>query len=375
MELDKTEYREVEHLFSDFEHHISVKGVINGNVEGRIFTDVNRLAAVAETPQGIFLSNGIQCGTFSSEMNLIFKDDILPKYEKIGKLDYVIFYSQKDNCENVLNNMFDGLSPMRSRRMTFSNDMLNVETVLSKGIYPVNKELFAKSDMSGLDGVINEILGGWASVNDFLKSGFGCVAIKDSKIIGWCLTDWVVGDECEIGIETYPEYRKQGFGNKLASGALTLAKNMGIKRTGWQCWFNNDGSIATAKSVGFKILEEFQVYFGWANMLNNMIINGNYYMFGERNLNIGFADFERSAYSYSQALDKGWDWGGNASLYWNCACMLFKSGKMKQAAKYYNLALDKGWQRIEVYIDNPYVYTEDDSKNIMTCLTNITINS
>ncbi|MGH4125585.1 MAG: GNAT family N-acetyltransferase [Clostridium sp.] len=371
MELNKSEFREVENLFKDFRHHISIKGVIDGYVEGRIFADINRLSAVAVTPEGIFLSDGLKNEAFSREMNTVIKADILPKYEEEDALDYVVFYSPNNNCENQLNIMFDGLNPMKSKRMTFSNDMLNVETVLSEGIYSLDKELFTKTELLGLDWVIDEILDGWVSVDDFLSRGFGCVAIVNDKIIGWCLTDWVVGDECEIGIETHPKYQKQGFGRKMANATLALAKNMGMKRTGWQCWTDNAGSIATAKSVGFKLLKEFEVFFGWANKLNNMLINGNYYMFGKTNLNIGPADFKRSAWSYSQALDKGWDWDGDPSLYWNCACMFYKSGEIKQAKHYYRLAIEKGWHGIEPHVNNPHVYTEHDSKEILICLTEV----
>jgi GNAT superfamily N-acetyltransferase len=368
MELEKNEFYEVKKLFEDFSDHISIKGVIKGDLQGRIFADGSRLSAVAETPQGIFLGGDFRDDGFINEMNTIIKSDILPKYEKKGKLDYIVFYSQGDKEENALNLMFDGLDPMKSMRRTFSNDMLKVEEKLSEGIYPVCKELLTKNDLPGLEGVIEEILNGWASIDDFIMRGFGCVAIQNNKIIGWCLTDWVVGDECEIGIETYPEYRKQGIGQKMANGTLTLAKNIGIKRTGWQCWTNNEGSIATAKSVGFKQIKEFPVFFGWAKALNNLLVNGNYYMFGKRNLNIGHADFARSAWNYSQALDKGWDWGGNASLYWNCACMFYKSGQIKPAKNYYKLALEKGWQGIEKHINSPYVYAEADTNEIKSCL-------
>lgn len=135
-------------------------------------------------------------------------------------------------------------------------------------------------------------------------------------------------------------------------------------RTGWQCWADNYGSIATAKSVGFELFSEFPVLFAWTEQLNNMLVNGNYYMTGRENLNIS-PDYERSAWSYSQALDKGWDWGGNASLYWNCACMHYKSGQKERAKHYYRLALEKGWNGIEPHINNPYVYTDIDSEEIL----------
>ncbi len=364
MEISRSNYNEIESLFTNLSHHISINGVIDGHVPGRIFAAADRLSAVAITPQGILLGGNLKNESFFYDMNTVIKQDILPEYRKRDKLDYVVFYPRDIHDEKVLDIMFDGLYPMKSTRMTFSNDMSNVEIELPKGIYAVNKELFLNSELNGLDGVIEEISEGWSSVDDFLDRGFGCVAIKDNIIIGWCLTDWVIRNECEIGIETYPEYRRQGYGHKLACGTLALAREKGIKRTGWQCWADNYGSIATAKSVGFELLSEFPVLFAWSEPLNNMLVNGNYYMNGKKDLNIP-PDYERSAWSYSQALDNGWDWDGNADLYWNCACMFYKSGQKERARQYYKLALKKGWEGTAPHVDNPYVYTDADSEEIL----------
>ena len=340
MELKKYNFKESEKLFKDFRYHISVKGVIDGTVPGRIFTDKNRVSAVAISPQGIFLGGDLSNEGFFKEMNSVMKKDILPNYRENRKLDYVVFYPQNGVEDKALNIMFDCLAPMKSTRMTFSNDMTSLETELPDGIYPVTEAILSKANLPGVDGVLDEISGGWSSVEEFLTRGFGSVAIHENKIIGWCLTDWVVGEECEIGIETYPEYRKQGIGHRMAVGTLVLAKNRGIKRTGWQCWSDNYGSIATAKSAGFKMLSEFPVLFAWANELSNMLINGNYYMLGKENLNMP-PDYARSAWCYEQALEKGWDWDGYPVLYWNCACMLYKSGQKKKPSTIINWLLKR----------------------------------
>jgi GNAT superfamily N-acetyltransferase len=363
MELNINNFKESEKLFKDFRCHISVKGVIEGSVPGRIFTDENTVSAVAISPQGIFLGGDFSNEGFFKEMNSVMKEDILLNYRENHRLDYVVFYLQNGVEDKALSIMFDGLAPMKSTRMTFSNDMTNLETEVPEGIYPVTEEILSNTNLPGIDGVLEEISGGWSSVEEFLTRGFGTVAIRENKIIGWCLTDWVVGEECEVGIDTYPEYRKQGIGHKLAAGTLVLAKKRGIKRTGWQCWSDNYGSIATAKSAGFRLLSEFPVLFAWSNELSNMLINGNYYMLGRENLSIP-PDYARSALCYEQALEKGWDWGGYPVLYWNCACMLYKSGQKEKAKYYYKLALEKGWKGVEDHIGNPYVYNADDIGDI-----------
>jgi GNAT superfamily N-acetyltransferase len=363
MELSINEFYKVSNLFSELDHHISIKGVLNGQIAGRVFSDREFTSAVVLSPQGIFIGGDPLNKSFLRQMNLVVRSDILPYLDQKGQLDYVVFYPQSELFDNAVDLMFEDCHTMKDIRMTLSNDMSDVSPVLPDEIHAVGKELLSCSDMPGLGGVLEEISGAWPSTDDFCQRGFGCVAVKDGSIIGWCLTDWVVGEECEVGIETYPSFRKQGYGKKLASTMLALAKEKGIRRTGWQCWIDNTGSVATAKAAGFKLVQEFTVRFAWANPLNNMLINGNYYMLGRKRLNIS-SDYARSARSYAQSLDQGWDWGGNPTLYWNCACMFYKSGEVQRAQHYYTKAIQKGWQGIDPHIGNPYVYQGSDSNDI-----------
>ena len=363
MELQINDYEKVKGLFNEFEHHISVRGVLEGYVPGRVFSYKDYSSAVIINAQGIFLGGAYENHSFFQEMNEVVKNDILCKLAEEDTVDYVVFYSEEASAEIAINCMFEGCDPMKSLRMVYSNDMSNISGELAQCIRQVDKQLLNSTDMPGLDGVIEEIQGNWRSVDEFLVKGFGCVAVKDDEIIGWCLTDWVVGEDCEIGIETYPDYRNQGYGRQMTLGTLLLAKQKGIKRTGWQCWYDNEGSINTAKASGFELLKEFHVYFGWTNPLNNMLINGNYYMLGKAVAGI-LPDYERSAESYAKALDEGWDWGGYSVLYWNCACMYYKAGQEQKAVHYYKIAVEKGWNGIEPHLMNPFVYKNEDWMDI-----------
>lgn len=171
--------------------------------------------------------------------------------------------------------------PLRSDRMTLTFDMNNTPNTLNDYIVPVDASLLKRQDLIGLDDVISEIDGGWPSLEVFEDRGFGCVAIQSTDegltIISWCLTDWVVGSECEVGIQTEESYRGNGWARETLLGALLLAKQKGITRVGWQCWSNNIGSQRTAMSVGFKLLADFPVLFGWNHPLNNFLVNGNHY--------------------------------------------------------------------------------------------------
>jgi RimJ/RimL family protein N-acetyltransferase len=220
--------------------------------------------------------------------------------------------------------------------MTYTQDLSSIDAYLDDDIVPVNADLLNRQDLAGLDEVIDEILGGWPSLEAYEDKGFGCVAVQDQgegpTIISWCLTDWVVGNECELGIQTDESYRGHGWARKTALGALSLAKQRGITRVGWQCWSNNTGSQRTALSVGFELLADFPVLFGWNLPLNNLLVNGNHYMRGDMKYGVD-RDYARAAWSYAQALDIGWDWNGDVALYWNAACLFYLIGEKERATQ------------------------------------------
>jgi RimJ/RimL family protein N-acetyltransferase len=366
-ELASEQFTKAAELFGALKHHLSIQGVIKGVLHGRVFMSIDSATAVLTSPQGIFLGGSPENHLFFEEVNQLFKEELLPKLAAIGRLDYVLFYPSDEKWENMLSLVMKDLLPLRSGRMTFTHDLDVIDTKLADHIFPVNGSLLRRQDLIGLDGVIREIQGGWSSLEAYEESGFGCVAIQDTDegqaIISWCLTDWVVGDECEFGIETDEHYRVNGWARKTALGALALAKLRGITRVGWQCWSSNIGSQRTALAVGFKLLIDFPVLFGWNLPLNNLLVNGNHYMRGDTRYGVD-RDYARAAWSYAQALDQGWDWNGDAALYWNAACLFYLTGEKERAIQYYKRAVEKGWQDIHKPHYHDHVYREADSEQI-----------
>ncbi|MEJ8545818.1 GNAT family N-acetyltransferase [Brevibacillus borstelensis] len=363
MELQKENFTKARHIFHDCNRHLCIQGVIQGVIPGRIFTADDSRAAMVASTEGIYLGGNPDNDLFFQEMNSLIKNDILPKLDADDVVDYVVYYPQSPLWEAKMEIVMKDLYAMKSARMTFSHDLSNTDATLADGVIPVDQKLLTREDCFGLDDVLEEISKQWPSQEAFLDRGFGCVAIEETEqgpaIVSWCLTDWVVGTECELGIETAEDYREKGWAKKTAAGALALARQRGLTRVGWQCWSSNTASQRTALSVGFKPLAEYPVLFGWTNPLNNFLVNGNYYMRGDDAAGTE-KDYARAAWSYAQALDKGWDWDGMASLYWNAACLFYRIGEKDRAKHYYRIAVEKGWDGTECQTGEDYVYSEPD---------------
>jgi len=369
-ELTQEQFKQAVGLFDALRHHVSIQGVLQGTLCGRVFLSDDGASSLLMSPQGLFLGGRPNHHRFFEEVNHLLREELLPSLAAADELDYVLFYPSDEQWADTLQIAMKGLLPLRSGRMTFSHDLQGLDATLAEHVFPVGRELFERQGLIGLDGVIEEIQGGWPSIEAFLEAGFGCVAIRDSDqgqaIISWCLTDWVIDDVCEFGIETDDEYRGQGWAHKTASGALLLAKQRGLTRAGWQCWSNNFGSQRTALSVGFKLLTDFPVLFGWNHPLNNLLVNGNHYMFGDAKYGVA-QDYARAAWSYAEALDQGWDWGGDTALYWNAACMFYQTGDQERAKQYFKRAVELGWKDIH-QPHHHYSYREPDSDEIAQVL-------
>ncbi|WP_426984125.1 GNAT family N-acetyltransferase [Brevibacillus borstelensis] len=367
MELQSKNYTKALDIFQDCKNHLCIHGVIHGLIPSRIFMADDSATAMVASTEGIYLGGNPDNDLFLREMNSLLRHEIFPKLDADDVLDYVVYYPQSPLWEAKMDIVMKDLYAMKSGRMTFSHDLGNTDAPLADGVIPVDQKLLAREDCIGVDDVLEEISNQWPSLEAFLDKGFGCVGIEETErgpvIVSWCLTDWVVGSECELGVETAEGYREKGWAKKTAAGALVLARKRGLTRAGWQCWSSNAASRRTALSVGFKPLAEYPVLFGWTNPLNNFLVNGNYYMQGDGTVGTQ-KDYARAAWSYAQALDKGWDWDGMASLYWNAACLFYRIGEKERAKHYYRIAVEKGWDGTECQTAADYVYSEADSAAI-----------
>lgn len=368
IQLPRDQYEEILPMFAEMDHHLSVAGVLSGAIAGRAWLNGSGTCALVQSPQG-FLFGGKPDTVFFSDCARLMGSELLPELAAVKKLDYVVFFPE--GWRAMLTEAFSELEPMPSTRMTWERDLAGADLALPPDVRPVTLELLARGDLEGVDWTLEEIAGGWPSAEEFCRRGFGCVAVEEregrERIVAWCLTDWVVRDRCELGIEVEEDCRLQGYGRRVALGTVALACARGIGRIGWQCWASNMGSQGVARAAGFRLAREFPVLFGWNNPMNNTLINGNYYLNDHPDVSVT-KDYRRAALAYARALDQGWDWGGNPILYYNTACLFARSGEWERARRYMVLAMEKGFNGIEGKPGTwewEYTYHERDAEEIV----------
>jgi RimJ/RimL family protein N-acetyltransferase len=116
---------------------------------------------------------------------------------------------------------------------------------------------FMASEVVGLDAVREEMCSERASVEDFMARSFGICPVYGNEVAGWCMSEYNVGDRCEIGIATTRTHQRKGIASLATQVFLNEAHRRGYQRVGWDCWTNNTPSAATARKAGFTLVEDY----------------------------------------------------------------------------------------------------------------------
>ena len=119
----------------------------------------------------------------------------------------------------------------------------------STGIrYPtevIDKEIFEQ--FTGQVAPINF----WNSAEDFLAQAKGYCLMVDQKVASVAFASFIIGNKIEIGVETKPEYRGEGFATIVCSALIDDCLEKDCLPV-WSCHAGNIDSIRLANRLGFK---------------------------------------------------------------------------------------------------------------------------
>lgn len=98
----------------------------------------------------------------------------------------------------------------------------------------------------------------WKDVNDFLIKGKGYCITCNNDIASWAFSAAVSTKEIDIGIETKPEYKQQGFGMIVANKMIQYTIEQ-AKAPVWACHYKNVASEKMAEKLGFIKVSECSI--------------------------------------------------------------------------------------------------------------------
>jgi GNAT superfamily N-acetyltransferase len=261
-EISPTSQQPARALFREMERsHALVQALFEGCATARLFVDN------PSAPQSgrIVCNSRILCAgeasqiDFLNEMQCTFADELIPAHLARGNDAYLV-YASRETWNSALPELFPARDLYHGTRQYYEIIGFSPQPDLGLpdgfSMQLITPE-FLSSDLDGLDAVREEMCSERASVEDFLIRSFGLCPVHEHEVAGWCMSEYNVGDRCEIGIATAPDHQRKGIATLATWHFLAEAHRRGYTRVGWDCWTRNVASAATARKAGFTLIEEY----------------------------------------------------------------------------------------------------------------------
>lgn len=249
-------------LFHSLEQsHALVAAFFEGAATARLFVD-----DAAQPRAGVIVCNSrVLCSgdalqtKFLEDMEQAFSKELIPAHTARGNDAYLV-YASGNGWDLAVPNLFPTRKLYHGTRQYYEITDFAPKTALRLpdgfSMELITPELLS-SNLEGLNAVKEEMRSERASVDDFLARSFGICPVYENEIAGWCMSEYNVGNRCEIGIATAPDHQRKGVATLATHHFLAEARLRGYTRVGWDCWTRNEASAATARKAGFTLIEEY----------------------------------------------------------------------------------------------------------------------
>ncbi|MDR2941490.1 MAG: GNAT family N-acetyltransferase [Treponema sp.] len=224
-----------------------VQSVIQKNMDGKIFINKN-------CKKVLIINNLNWVYVIGDDIDKEFDKEIIYILTENNKGNYIWFGMTK-YWEELIRDILKGPIEYFPRlEWNFDNNIFN-KTKITYEKYVVEK--IEKNNINKVcGGIKNSITDFWFTKENFLDNGFGYYVEHDKKIVGLIISAGIYHDEVEIDIIVDSQYQKQGLGKLLS---VTFIENC-LKKNSipkWDCYKYNEGSVKLAKSLGFKVINEY----------------------------------------------------------------------------------------------------------------------
>jgi RimJ/RimL family protein N-acetyltransferase len=258
-EIFQEDYYKVKPLLKGEHLHPEILSMIEGNNQGWIFVDQLESPKSAlvwsKGIQGFYLIGDHTNQTFIHSLDSYVTSHIVSRMKELG-LEHFEVSGEHDQWNLEL--MFPSRKLYPFEQMVFKL-LHKTPTAMTNRFRIINLKTldWMNLDLEHIELVHENIDLFWSSKKDFADKGYGYAAIEGSKIMGVCYSSFVTQDTHAIGIETLPEFQKQGVGTYLASLVVEDVHDNGFIPY-WDCSLDNEGSKKTALRLGFQQVNKYK---------------------------------------------------------------------------------------------------------------------
>jgi len=237
-------------LWEEMGIHLAVGSILAGATKAPVFVDDAEAPASAMTWTGhrLYLAGEVAGAGFGGELAGFAS----------SRGQFVAYCTRDDleGAERLLSGYKVGRRGRRYYECDPSAQVWEVEPPEGYEVERITPELLGR-DLGHTDSVREEMCSERASVEEFLGKSFGFAALHGDDFAAWCMSEYNLGDRCEVGIETVREHRRRGLAMLVAGAMFRHAAATGMRRVGWHCWADNAGSVATAERLGLRLVAEY----------------------------------------------------------------------------------------------------------------------
>lgn len=267
-ELKLDEYEKTRDVFSSLRCHLAIESIIQGLTPARIFVDDKESPTAALTwfKDRAWLAGNSDDQTFNKALPKVLEQTYYKMLRKHEANRFLLYY-KPEGWRNQIDFLFEKMPRTETLRYHYWLDPTAGLWEASApdipddvNLHPIDVSLLSKKYLKNLDDVVEEMQSERFNVEEFLAKSFGYCAIIDNALVGWCTSEYNVGNRCELGIATAEGYRRRGIATLTGTAVIKHALSLGIDSIGWHCYADNKPSIATAKRLGFTKHCEYPVY-------------------------------------------------------------------------------------------------------------------
>ncbi len=342
-QLNKHDYEKVHPLFAGLaEYSCTVDGVLDSTRTGKIYVDDtdNPLSAFMYSGEWYYLAGKTDNADFNRALNTLIMSDEFAEDPCRGTDDEVFFTCDSgDWSERFVTICGDRqIIEAPRKRYVFKEAPFDWRERIPDGFTfrPLDKDLL-ESDLKNVEEVHEWMKADWANAVDVYKQrGVGMCAIHGDEIASWCFTASIGGNACEMGIETSPDYQRQGLGTLTAVAAADACLQAGFTVIDWNCNKINLGSWGVAEKAGFVLEREYTAYTYIFDAVIHFAVGGNILFRSKQ--------YKKATEWYEKSISAG---DASFKIYYIAARSHAANGDSDNAIKHLNAAIDKGWEHLE----------------------------
>ncbi len=262
-ELVPSSFAQIKPLSANLRFCVPLQAVLEGSAPGRILVDRAQAptSAFVWTRWGYYyLFGNPHNAPFVSALAQRLVDELLPASIAGGEPEPIL-YPDGEGWKAHLTTLFRDRQVFEIYRRVHHLDraafdrLPNWRAHIPDGfaIKHIDRALLAQTgDMFGLGQT-------WASVDDFVEKGIGFAVWNEDKLASTCLSAFVGESKAEISIHTDEGYHRRGLALLSAQAFIEACLQQGLTPN-WECFWDNEPSVALAQKLGFVMQFDHPVY-------------------------------------------------------------------------------------------------------------------